>query len=59
MTTPPTPSTQEERPFATGPEIGEPLPDFTLPDQHGAPLRLHEARGGERAFLVFIRGTDW
>ena len=44
-----------ERPFATGP----PLPDFTLRDQHGTPVTLHEARGADRAFVVFIRATEW
>ena len=62
MTSPPPPPPQAsdtERPFATGPEVGAPLPDFTLPDQHGVPARLHEARGADRAFVVFIRATDW
>ncbi len=47
------------RPFATGPEIGEALPGFTLPDQHGNPVDIHEARDGGRAFVVFVRGTSW
>jgi len=62
MTSPPPASDQAsstERPFATGPEIGAPLPDFTLPDQHGTPVALHEARGSDRALVVFIRATEW
>ena len=47
------------RPFATGPEIGEALPGFTLSDQHGNAVDVHEARAGGRAFLVFVRGTSW
>lgn len=47
------------RPFATGPEVGEPLPGFSLPDQHGNAVDFHEARAGGRAFLVFVRGTSW
>ena len=47
------------RPFATGPEIGEALPGFTLRDQHGNPVDVHEAREGGRAFIVFVRGTSW
>ncbi|MDA1062606.1 MAG: hypothetical protein O2895_06845 [Chloroflexi bacterium] len=66
MTSPPPASDQPssaasntERPFATGPEIGALLPDFMLPDQHGTPVALHEARGTDRAFVVFIRATEW
>jgi hypothetical protein len=47
------------RPFATGPEVGELLPGFTLPDQHGNAVDVHAAREGGRAFLVFVRGTSW
>lgn len=47
------------RPFETGPEIGEALPGFTLPDQHGNPVDVHEARTHGRLFLVFLRGTAW
>ena len=54
-----TSQTDSPRPFATGPEIGEPLPGFTLPDQHGNAVDVHEARAGERAFVVFVRGTSW
>lgn len=31
-------------------------PDFTLPDQAGAPVSLQEARGKDRVLLVFYRG---
>ena len=45
--------------FPTGPALGEALPDFVLPDQHGTATRLHEVRGDGRVFLVFIRATSW
>ena len=59
MTTSQAASTDPARPFASGPEIGEALPGFTLTDQHGNAVDVHEARGGERAFVVFVRGTSW
>ena len=59
MTTSQSAAPPPARPFATGPEIGEPLPGFTLPDQRGDAVDLHAWRGGDRAFLVFVRGTDW
>jgi len=43
----------------TGPEVGERLPDFTLPDQHGRVVRLHEDRGLARAAVVFFRSAVW
>jgi peroxiredoxin (alkyl hydroperoxide reductase subunit C) len=35
------------------PPIGEPAPDFTLPDQHGAPTSLSSLRGDRAALVVF------
>lgn len=32
----------------TGPEVGERLPDFELPDQTGRRIRFHEHRGTAR-----------
>ncbi len=43
----------------TGPAIGEPFPDFTLPDQHGAPVNFTAARAGRRALLVVHRSAAW
>ena len=43
----------------SGPEVGERLPDFTLPDQHGRPVTFSEARGGDRALVVFHRSARW
>ena len=44
---------------ATGPEIGDKLPDFELPDQHGRRLDFHEDRAGARSAVVFYRSTIW
>jgi hypothetical protein len=44
---------------AIGPKIGETLPDFTLPDQHGAPHSLKSILGPDGAVIVFFRSADW
>jgi hypothetical protein len=44
---------------STGPEVGDLLPDFELPDAKGRRLRLHEDRAGDRAVLVFFRSAVW
>lgn len=44
---------------STGPEIGERLPDFELPDANGVPLNFHRDRGGRKAVLVFYRSAIW
>ncbi|MBW2281526.1 MAG: redoxin domain-containing protein [Deltaproteobacteria bacterium] len=43
----------------TGPEIGDKLPDFELPDQHGHRIRLHDHRGRSKAAIVFYRSVVW
>ena len=43
----------------TGPEIGERLPDFELPDHTGTNVRFHEDRGSSRAAVVFFRSVVW
>ncbi|MEE2782460.1 MAG: hypothetical protein VYE04_03825 [Pseudomonadota bacterium] len=43
----------------TGPDIGEVLPDFTLPDADGNAIRFHDSRGGQKAVLVFFRSAVW
>ena len=45
--------------FPTGPDVGERLPDFTLPDQRGTPVNFTEARAGRRALVVFHRSARW
>jgi peroxiredoxin len=42
-----------------GPAIGTRFPDLVLPDQSGTPVRLHEARRGRRALVVFYRSARW
>ncbi|MGH3269427.1 MAG: peroxiredoxin [Trebonia sp.] len=34
-------------------EVGEEAPDFELPDQHGAPVKLSSFRGAKNVVLVF------
>ncbi|MCP3987033.1 MAG: hypothetical protein GY723_21815 [bacterium] len=43
----------------TGPEVGETLPDFELPDAHGNLVRYHESRGGAKSVVVFYRSAVW
>ena len=43
----------------TGPEVGELLPDFELPDAHGNPVHFHADRGHKKAALVFYRSAVW
>ncbi|MCR9092624.1 MAG: hypothetical protein NXI30_00265 [bacterium] len=43
----------------TGPEVGEKLPGFTLPDAFGRPVNLHEDRAGRPAVVVFYRSAVW
>ncbi len=45
--------------FPTGPDIGERLPDITLPDQHGNPVNIEAARGEGRALVMFHRSVRW
>ena len=45
--------------FPTGPAIGEVIPDFTLPDQFGNQVRFSEARGNNRALVLFHRSASW
>jgi hypothetical protein len=36
--------------------VGEPLPDFTLPDASGRPVALADYRGKKPVVLIFYRG---
>ena len=42
-----------------GPQVGERVPDFTLPDQNGAVHTLDSIMGPRGAMLVFVRSADW
>jgi hypothetical protein len=45
--------------YQTGPAIGEKVPDFSLPDQHGKRWALPELMGPHGLLLVFSRSADW
>src|SRR5262252_2183488 len=42
-----------------GPQVGSPLPDFTLRDQHGQMRTLTSLMGPKGAMIVFYRSADW
>jgi len=44
---------------ALGPAVGERVPDFTLPDQHGESRTLASLMGANGLVLVFYRSADW
>lgn len=43
----------------TGPEIGDVLPDFTLPDGQGKKISFHADRRGAKSIVVFYRSAVW
>lgn len=45
--------------FPTGPALGEPLPEFTLPNQHGEPVDFPADLDGGGAVVVFYRSAVW
>ena len=42
-----------------GPQVGERVPDFSLPDQSGRTRTLQSITGPRGAMLVFLRSADW
>jgi hypothetical protein len=46
-------------PRSFGPQAGERVPDFSLPDQHGNVRTLRSTFGPKGAVLVFFRSADW
>jgi hypothetical protein len=42
-----------------GPQVGERVPDFSLPDQNGNTQTLQSIMGPKGAVLVFYRSADW
>lgn len=42
-----------------GPQVGEQVPDFSLPDQNGTSWTLGSIMGPKGAMLVFVRSADW
>ena len=45
--------------YTTGPDPGERIPDFALPDQTGSTRRLKDLAGSTGLLLVFHRSADW
>ncbi len=45
--------------FPTGPELGEPLPEFTLQNQYGESVDFTGDRNDSRAVVVFYRSVVW
>jgi len=45
--------------YATGPDPGQKIPDFALPDQFGALRSLNDLSGPHGLLLVFHRSADW
>lgn len=44
---------------ALGPQQGERVPDFSLPDQHGRVVTLDSILRPNGAILMFYRSADW
>lgn len=44
---------------ALGPQVGEIVPDFSLPDQRGQIQTRASIMGPTGAMLVFVRSADW
>ena len=42
-----------------GPQVGDKVPDFSLPDQTGTVKTLQSIMGPKGAMLLFIRSADW
>lgn len=43
----------------TGPEVGEEIPDFTLPDSTGRSWSRADLLGPQGLLLLFHRSADW
>ena len=43
----------------TGPEVGERLPDFRLPDQDGRIVHFEKDRASAKSVVVFYRSAVW
>ncbi len=42
-----------------GPQVGDRVPDFSLPDQNGQLWTLNSIMGPNGAMLLFHRSADW
>jgi hypothetical protein len=45
--------------YVTGPDPGEPVPNFVLPDANGVLKSLTDLTGSNGLLLVFHRSADW
>ncbi len=45
--------------FPTGPDVGQKVPDFTLPDHSGKLVNFTETRSTRRALILFYRSASW
>ena len=43
----------------TGPSPGQPVPEFSAPDQNGRAQTLQSVMGPKGLMLVFFRSADW
>ena len=60
MQTPAITQDREEIDVASlGPQVGERIPEFALPDQNGTVQTLESIMGEEGAMIVFHRSADW
>ncbi len=58
----PTAAAQEREPVDVsklGPQVGELVPDFSLPDQNGRVWTRDSILGPNGAILLFHRSADW
>jgi len=44
---------------ALGPQVGEQMPNFNLPDQNGLRHTLETVRGPNGSLILFHRSADW
>ena len=42
-----------------GPQVGDTVPEFNLPDQNGQMRTLESIKGPNGAMLLFHRSADW
>jgi peroxiredoxin len=54
---PPAPAAPDVK--TLGPQVGDKVPDFRLPDQHGQVRTLSSLMGPKGLILVFNRSADW
>ena len=55
----PAPSSTRIDVSTLGPQVGERVPDFSLPDQNGKTQTLRSIMGPKGTVLVFVRSADW